>query len=86
MIPADQAKRLGMRSGNELISRLTGSQAQVQKKKKKISKKANFTNTYTRKCTVVNKITLRQVSYDSVFPKHTDQRHPDAQTLNHSDG
>lgn len=39
MIPADQAKRLGMRSGNELISRLTGSQAQVQKKKKKFQKK-----------------------------------------------
>lgn len=30
--------------------------------------------------------TNRQVSNDSILPKHTDQRHPDAQTLNHSDG
>jgi len=25
--------------------------------------------------------TNRQVSYDSIFPKHTDQRHSDTQTL-----
>lgn len=63
--------------------------ASAEKKNKK-----NKPISQTRKCTV-NKIMLstgldsssgqtyftnRQVSYDSIFPKHTDQRHPDTNT------
>lgn len=91
MIPVDQAEHLGIWN-QELLSfpGKLGHKHECRQKKKQ----ANSSN--TRKCTV-NKIVLssgldsssgqtyftnRQVSYDSIFPKHTDQKQPDTQTLN----